>query len=144
MRDSTGKNIIIVMLMLIMYLLLLLPAPLKEQTPETEIVYEIITETIELREFRSVEELEYWLFQDKTNHHTYIINQYDCDDFAYDLVQNAIYDGYFFTLYLDNVHLDKKVRHLMCAVIIGGSLYVIEPQNDTITLVIPLIDDDWY
>ena len=45
-------------------------------------------------DFSSLTELEQWLVQDDTDEHEYILDDYDCDDFAYDLMVSAFKSGY--------------------------------------------------
>lgn len=45
-------------------------------------------------DFSSLTDLEQWLAQDNINEHEYIPDEYDCDDFAYDLMVSAFKSGY--------------------------------------------------
>jgi predicted nuclease with TOPRIM domain len=40
-------------------------------------------------DFNTLNDLEVWLAQDNTSEHAYIPDEYDCDDFAYDLMASA-------------------------------------------------------
>ena len=44
--------------------------------------------------FDTLNDLEVWLAQDNTSEHAYIPDEYDCDDFAYDLMTSAFKSGY--------------------------------------------------
>jgi len=44
--------------------------------------------------FNTLNDLEAWLAQDNTSEHAYIPDEYDCDDFAYDLMASAFRSGY--------------------------------------------------
>jgi hypothetical protein len=84
------------------------------------------------REFGSVNELRAWLAQDDTDSTLYIfgagcMSDYDCDDYAVALVNNALADGY-------AVSLQVEGNHMLNSTIIGNDIYFIEPQNDEVWL----------
>lgn len=108
---------------------------------------------IELKEFNSIEQLESWLSVNDVNNNTYITDTYDCDDFALDLVNDAIQEGYaiysmgsgtvyYKTTIMYNTNnetfyygkeLIELINHAYCVTKINGIWYQIEPQNDEIT-----------
>jgi len=80
----------------------------------------------ELRNFSSVEELELFLAEDKTNEQEYINSDFDCDDFALMLQRNALEKGYIMncqTLF---------TTHVLNMVIIDNEIYYVEPMTDEI------------
>ena len=80
----------------------------------------------ELRNFSSIEELELFLAEDKTNEQEYIDSEFDCDDFALMLQHNALEKGYIMncqTLF---------TAHVLNMVIIENEIYYIEPMTDEI------------
>jgi len=82
-------------------------------------------------EFPSKAALLKWLEENNIDAHEYIPTTYDCDDFAYDLMQAAIADGY---LMSTQTVLINGNHHMMNATIIGNEVYLIEPQTDTVWL----------
>jgi len=82
------------------------------------------------REFESLDELNAWLAKDDTDSTIYIFGSgclanYDCDDYATALVQNALLDGY-------SVSAQIEGNHMLNSTIIGNKIYFIEPQNDKV------------
>jgi len=82
------------------------------------------------REFESLDELNAWLAKDDTDSTLYIFGSgclvnYDCDDYATALVQNALLDGY-------SVSAQIVGNHMLNSTIIGNKIYFIEPQNDKV------------
>ena len=82
------------------------------------------------REFESLDELNAWLAKDDTDSTLYIFGSgclanYDCDDYATALVQNALLDGY-------SVSAQIEGNHMLNSTIIGNKIYFIEPQNDKV------------
>jgi len=114
-----------------------------EVAREVEVIREVEVEKIvevakPLIEFSSVEELEVWLKQDRTSYiqlisgrfpedGVYVDPDYDCDDYAEDLMLAALKDGYLISQDLDGDH----VRNFTY---IGNEIWLIEPQDDEITL----------
>jgi hypothetical protein len=92
-------------------------------------VVKIITKEIprQVREFQSLDELKAWLAKDKTNEHEYIPTLYDCDDFALDLVKDALDDGY-------QIFAVPLLNHIFCCAFIGNDIYYIEPRTDDVWL----------
>lgn len=95
----------------------------------TETIYqpiEIIKEVpLQTREFRSLGELKDWLAEDDTDTHTYIPTVYDCDDFALDLVHNALKDGF-------EIFAVPVCNHIFNCAFIGNEVYYIEPSTDKV------------
>lgn len=75
-----------------------------------------------------------FLKQDTTNNHQYIMPNYVCVQFAYDLARNA--SEYNITMggaiLGTNSEFKGLKNHMMNYVYINGSIYLIEPQNDQI------------
>ena len=118
-----------------------------EVVKEVEIIVE---KSVELREFASLEELEGWLAEDRTDGKHIIFrlvkggtainlegeespnawvdpNFQDCDDYAVALQKEAAKDGYKI-----NVQLDTKKMHALNSVFIGNKIYFVEPQTDKV------------
>jgi len=81
-----------------------------------------------VREFRDEEELKLWLSQDNTDSNEYIVNQFDCDDFAKLLQARAYADGYVMSVAL--VTQGENDWHFDNGCFIGNKFYYIDPQND--------------
>lgn len=106
-----------------------------------------------LKEFDNLNDLNIWLLHNDVSDNTYINNTYDCEDFAIDLVNDAIQDGYLIysmgsgtawvrTILMYNQYNDttyygyefvELVNHAYCITKIDNIWYMIEPQNDIIT-----------
>lgn len=97
---------------------------------------------IELREFTSLQELEDWLEQDKTDATLYFTGEmdlsnphskygYDCDDFAYCLQKSALAQGY---LMSTEIIVKNGEQHMINSTIIGNKIYFIEPRTDEVWL----------
>jgi len=120
---------------------------IEEVEKEVEIEVEV---PIKLREFESLEELETWLANDRTDGKHYMFNwvddeaainlegqtsanfyihpdYQDCDDYARILQDNANKDGFEMS-----VQLDEIKHHALNTAIIGNKVYFIEPQTDDI------------
>jgi hypothetical protein len=80
------------------------------------------------REFSSVKELKDWLTANDVNEMEYIPEIYDCDDFARDLMLDALSDGYL-------VSTELWSCHMLNSTIIGNKVYTIEPQTDEVQFV---------
>ena len=103
-----------------------------EVVKEVEIIREVTVEVpIELRNFSDLQELEVWLEEDDTDRHFYftgkIDDKYDCEDYAFALINNAREDGY-------DIHLQIQNDHAFNSTIIGNNIYFIEPSNDKVWL----------
>ena len=83
-----------------------------------------------LRPFKSFKELKQFLDEDLTDEHVYSKN-FDCDDFAFLLSQNALNKGYQIFPFAEGNHL-KNVGH----VALGDAIivYIIEPQTDEVSI----------
>ncbi len=97
-----------------------------EKPVEVEVVKEIPRQ---LNYFISLEELKDWLKKDKTNTLVASYPNFDCDDYAYELQQRAIKDGYIISTELD---WKKHEYHMLNSVRIGKDIYFVEPQDDTV------------
>jgi len=115
--------------------------------------YLSVSEAEELKEFNSISELEIWLLTNDINNNTYIKDMYDCDDFAINLVNDAIKDSYLIysmgsgtVWYKDTIMYDSDsdtvywgieliefYNHAYCITRINDIWYMIEPQTDEIT-----------
>ena len=100
---------------------------------------EVIKEVrIKPRYFESLEELEDWLVQDRTDTVVIYPPDYDCEDYAKALVESALKDGYILSTELWG---DVKRRgefggtHFYNLAFIGNEMYLIEPQDDRIIAV---------
>lgn len=114
-----------------------------EVVREVKTIVEVIREVevekpIQWREFSSVEELEVWLAEDNTDaiylvsgrypgDGVFIDPDYDCDNYAEDLMLSALRDGYLIPQDLDGAH----VRNFTY---IGNEIWIIEPQSDGVLL----------
>jgi len=84
-----------------------------------------------LRPFPTVTDLIRFLEEDQTDQHEYS-KDFDCDDFAFALSQNAMSKGYQLFPFAEGKHL-KNVAH----VALGDNsivVYIIEPQTDQIMI----------
>jgi len=96
---------------------------------EVEVVKEVVKEVpLEPRYFESTIELREWLAQNDVDHHLYLtggqsFEDYDCDDYARALSEQAIRDGYW-------VYVQYRPGHMLNSTIIGNKFYYIEPQKD--------------
>ena len=95
-----------------------------------------------MRELLSLQELEEWLEQDKTDATLYFTgkmdlsnphskNGYDCDDFAYRLQKSALAQGY---LMSTEIIVENGEQHMINSTIIGNNIYFIEPRTDEVWL----------
>jgi hypothetical protein len=98
-----------------------------EKPVEVEVVKEIPRQ---LNYFISLEELKDWLKKDKTNTLVASYPNFDCDDYAYELQQRAIKDGYIISTELD---WKEHEYHMLNSVRIGKDIYFVEPQDDTVS-----------
>ena len=103
---------------------------LEKKLAESEGFVAYWRERAQPREFESLDELNAWLAKDDTDSTIYIFGSgclanYDCDDYATALVQNALLDGY-------SVSAQIEGNHMLNSTIIGNKIYFIEPQNDKV------------
>jgi hypothetical protein len=84
-----------------------------------------------LRPFSSLRELKQFLEIDQTSELQYN-RDFDCDDFAFNLSQNAMNMGYQIFPFAEGDHL-KNVAHVSLGTK-ATAVYVIEPQTDEISL----------
>jgi hypothetical protein len=104
----------------IVYVEVEVPAHTVEVVDRVEPVY---VGTGELREFESKVHLRIWLNQTGINQREYIPTEYDCEDFAIDLVKLALKDGYW-------MGLVDSGEHIYNFTMIGNNVYWIEPQSN--------------
>jgi hypothetical protein len=79
-----------------------------------------------LLEFYSVDGLEQWLADDPISEREWVETTYDCDDFAVDLSEDALADGYW-------IGLGIMSGHMFNFTIIGNDIYRIEASTDVVT-----------
>ena len=77
------------------------------------------------RNFESLIELYNFLKEDDTDERQYVPVTFDCDDFAITLQQRALEKGYI-------MNAQYTPGHLSNLVVIGNSIYRVEPQNDKV------------
>jgi len=104
-----------------------------------DVVKEVMVEKpIEQREFQSKAELLKWLADDNTDSNVYHFlkdnttvssREYDCDDYALDLQQKALNDGYLMSATI--IEKDNEF-HMINLVTINNEVYYIEPQTDEV------------
>lgn len=82
----------------------------------------------ELWNFESYGQLLQFLQEDATDNLTYVIDKFDCEDFAYTLSRNAQAKGYEIGLLISD-----KPWHMRNFTVIGNVIYIIEPQTDNVT-----------
>lgn len=109
---------------------------IKEVEVAVEVIREVEVEKLTTyREFSSLEELEEWLAKDNTDTTLHLISgryvgeptqidpDYDCEDYAIDLMFSALKDGYLIPVDLDG-------NHVRNCTFIGNEIYIIESQTD--------------
>ena len=99
-----------------------------EKPVEVEVVKEVPRQ---LNYFASLEELQDWLKKDETDTPIASYPNSDCDDYAYELQQRALKDGFIISTELD---WKKSEYHMLNSALIGKDIYFIEPQDDTVWL----------
>ena len=114
----------------------------------TEYVERVKSVPVELRDFSELEELKQWL-EDKKNVTTVRFQSpnvtVDCDDYALEMQQKALADGYLISLEIigpgeynklfKNSELPPNTLHAINLVIIGNDAYYIEPQTGEVVFV---------
>lgn len=98
-----------------------------ERIIEVEKIVEIDV-PMEVKPFKTLFELYVWLERNKINENVYIIDDYDCDDYAIDLVRAARKDGY-------EIFICATDLHMFNMVFINEAWYFIEPQTDEVVYV---------
>jgi len=80
--------------------------------------------------FESIEEFVEFINQSEVDKREYVKTTYDCDDFATDLQKEALEwkDGRIINL--QYVTMENGSAHMLNTVVIGNSVYQIEPQTD--------------
>jgi len=113
-----------------------------------EYVERVKSVPVELRDFNELEELKQWL-EDKKNVTTVRFQSpdtvVDCDDYALEMQQKALADGYLISLeiigpseynrFFKNSELPPDTLHAINLVIIGNDAYYIEPQTGEVVFV---------
>jgi hypothetical protein len=102
---------------------------------------------VQIHNFTSLEDLERWMDAQKTTttvHFQSPDKVLDCDDYALELQQKALADGYLISIELigtgeynsvfNNSELPANTLHAINLVIIGNGAYYIEPQTDEVVL----------
>lgn len=107
----------------------------------TEIEYRDIIQYVEkpvsFKHFSSLDELTGWLETVRQSTTTVFFSaegkdlNYDCDDYALDLQERAMEDGY----WLDTQIEAGNPPHMMNMAIIGNEIYYVEPQTGEVRLV---------
>jgi len=118
------KTIMAVLLMLLVMTALLLSAPTQAVSPFGE--WYGYSEP-RFQEWQSATELRAWLKQDLTDERVYIIDTYDCENFAMDLAMAAAQDGYYIGL---RALIMNGQWHMDNFAVVGNHVYKINPAND--------------
>ena len=112
---------------------------------EVKYVERVTSIPIELRNFTDLEELKQWI-EDRNKITTVLFQSadtlVDCDDYAFELQQNALADGYVMSFQIiepdkynslfESSQLPLNTLHAINLVIIGNNAYYIEPQTGEI------------
>ena len=120
-------------------------------------VEKVIVKSIEisrpLRHFQDLDELEQWLGNEVSKITLEVVDDetderiitFDCDDYAIELQEGALRDGYLmsfevirpveYNALFKQHQLPKDAIHAINSVIIGNEIYYAEPQNHEIVLV---------
>ena len=111
---------------------------------EVKNIEQVINVPIELREFTNLEELEQWLGEKENASVAYFQSSdtiIDCDDYAYQLQQEALVDGYVMSFQIvtpdtyNSLFVNKlplNTLHAINLVLIGNTAHYIEPQTGEI------------
>jgi hypothetical protein len=95
-----------------------------------------VTISKSLKWFSNHKELRQWLFNNPISERQYKTTTYDCDDYATDLKLAAEEDGYRMDIQWDlSGRFDptgKGQPHALNSTRIGNTVYIIEPQKDSI------------
>ncbi len=83
----------------------------------------------DLRNFSSLDELEWFLTEDETDEHENIRDVFDCSDFALMLQKNALEQGYVMNCQM------LFTEHMMNMAVAGDAVYYVEPTTDEILFV---------
>lgn len=117
------------------------------EKPVTEVKYieRVKSLPVELRNFTGIEELKQWLEGNKnitTVRFQSPDNPVDCDDYAFELQQKALADGYVMSFQIiepdkynslfESVKLPPNTLHAINLVLIGNTAHYIEPQTGEI------------
>ena len=111
----------------------LMSAPSGEQCSVGEIR---LGPSVGIREFVSLQELQDWLERDELDSYVYKDTDFDCDDFAYELVRRAWNDGYY--METEVMRIENGNNHITNKTKIGNMLYKINPETDEVIELCPL------
>ena len=89
-----------------------------------------------IREFSSIDELQNWLKNDDLDSYSYKDYDFDCDDFAYELVRRAWTDGFY--METEVMKQESGENHITNKTKIGNMLYKVNPETDKISVLCPL------
>ena len=118
----------------------------------TVVEYKYIETPVVLRNFDSLDELEQWLNDTNVTAIRFQSpdTKIDCDDYALELQQKAMSDGYIMSFEVihpgeynklfETRQLPPNSLHAINSVVIGNNVYYIEPQTRETVFVAPL---DW-
>ena len=115
---------------------------------EVKYVDRVTSVPVELRNFTDLEELKHWM-ESRKNVTTVRFQSadtiVDCDDYALELQQNALSDGYVMSFQIiepdkynslfENSQMPQNTLHAINLILIGNGAYYIEPQTDEIVFV---------
>lgn len=86
----------------------------------------VFFETQGYRHWKSYREFRKWLWANQVDQMVYIPDKFDCEDFAFELSRQAMQDGYWVGIYVEDEHVQNIVA-------IGNTWYLVEPQTDGIS-----------
>jgi len=88
---------------------------------------------IPISQFESKAELRNWLINNNNiSQREYILNEYDCENFALDTCRKANADGFeLFPIFDVSGYFTSLKRHVLVGAVIDNILYVSEPQDDS-------------
>jgi len=106
--------------------------PVYVEVEKEEKIVKVPSPDFQLMEFPSFIALKSWLKEDKTNEIPYKHYTFDCSDFAYMLVKNAVQEGYMMSTQVVFKCKGNSCGfpHMACTTKIGDWLFLIEPQTD--------------
>lgn len=87
-----------------------------------------------LTAFRSTSDVRAWIRETGIPDRRYVVDTYDCDDFALDTLKAAMRDGVPVGLYVKMVIVDGKLTsfHMSNVAIKGGYLMQLEPETGNV------------
>jgi hypothetical protein len=115
---------------------------IEEKVVETEYIDVIRRVKTELKNFTTLNELEDWLvttYKQATIHFQQTDTAFDCDDYAFEMQQKALEDGYIMSFEIISISEYNELfaiplsetdsLHAINLAIIGNSVFYIEPQT---------------